>query len=172
MQKACRMASYMPCRTLLEIFGKEFVKKHRKKAFQNVCNCSLYADSTISEIFTHFEVCMAVTSEDKIMLGDKLCSNLQYRGYQLPTTGCLVSAYSKLTQELRTSDILKDDVGRVIVPYDLDLPLKRFWVQFLLTDSQEVVILDYDGHLREPRPEEIIAPPSFEKPRRKKSKLT
>jgi hypothetical protein len=78
----------------------------------------------------------------------------------VPTSGNFASIYSKLSQETHSSDILKGNVGRssIIVPYEFDPPLKRFWVRFLLADEREVVIQDCDGHLREPNPEEINTP--------------
>ena len=176
MRKACRIASYVSCRKLLENFGKDYVKKHRTKKIQRVCNINL-CDETMTAVFTHFEICMAVSNDDKMLLGDNLGNKLQARGYRLPTTGSFASTYSKLSEEIHDSDILKDDDGRVIVPYDLDLPLKRFWVRFLLSKNCEVVIQDSDGQLREPKPYEISTPghtppSSDKKPRRKKSKKT
>lgn len=103
------------------------MKKHRKKPYQNVCQFNLCADSTMTQVFTHFDICPTVSSDDKMLLGDKLGEKLQTRGFRLPTTGSFTSAYSKLSHEIHTSDILKDDIiGRIIVSYDLDLPLKRF----------------------------------------------
>ena len=157
-RKACRIASYVSCRSNLENFGKGFVKKHRTKASQRFCDFNLCPDAKMAEVFTHFEICMAVTSDEKMLLGDSLGSKLRSRGCRLPTTGNFVSVFSRLSHEVHTSDILKDDVGRVIVPYDLDPPIKRFWVRFLLADEREVVILDCDGQFREPKPGEINTP--------------
>ena len=173
MRKACRIASYVSCRSHLENFKKAFVRKHRTKASQRVCKFNFCNEANMTEVFAHFEICTAVSNDEKMLLGDGLSSNLTSRGYRLPTSGNFASIYSKLSQEIHSSDILKDNVGRMIVPYDLDSPLKRFWVRFLLADEREVVIQDCDGHFREPNPEEINTPPpsSDAKPRRKKSKL-
>ena len=48
--------------------------------------------------------------------------------------------------------------GAVIVPSNFPSSMKRFWVRFLLASRHDVVMLDMDGNLREPLPEERERP--------------
>jgi hypothetical protein len=80
-----------------------------------------------------------------------------------------------LSEEIHNAEILKDSRGRVIVPYDLNPPEKRFWIRFLLAENKKVVILCPNGLFRDPEPDDIRTPSPFppssnEKKKRKKAK--
>ena len=155
---AVKIASYASCRSLLETFGRDFVKKHSKNDFKT-CQKSLTMNSTMSDIFGHFEVCECVTKHDKLLLGDVMSEALKNQKIKLPTSGSFKRIYSSLSDLVHNSSILIDDFGKVIVPVDLDDAEKRFWIRFLYAIGKKVVVLGATG-LREPYENEINTPPN------------
>lgn len=173
-QQTCRMAAYTSCRSVLETFGKSFVKTHRKKCNKHVCKVELSAETTMTDVFKHFEVCKVVAVGDRL-LGDDASDVLVQRAVQLPSAGNFAALYSLLSEGIHTALLLRDSDGRVIVPYDLPAPEKRFLVRFFLSRQDDVVIHDVDGSFRAPRLNEISTPSpsppsSDEKQKRKKPK--
>ena len=68
MRKACRIATYVSCRSHLENFGKVFVRKHRTKASQRVCKFNFCNEENMTEVFAHFEICTVVSNDEKMLL--------------------------------------------------------------------------------------------------------
>jgi hypothetical protein len=84
--------------------------------------------------------------------------------------------FSTLSQRIHTASIVKDDDGRVIVPFDLPPATKRFFIRFLIASGEEAIILKANGCLRKPHDHEIFTPESSppsseEKKPRKRSHL-
>lgn len=172
MQQTCRIAAYTSCRSILENFGKSFVKTHRKKCNKNVCKVELSTETSVTEVFKHFEVCKVVAEGDG-RLGDVASKALIERSVQLPSAGNFAALYSVLSEGIHKTFILRDSDGRVIVPYDLPPPEKRFLIRFFLSQKDDVVIHDVDGSLRAPRPNEIstpsLSPPSSDEKQKRKA---
>ena len=100
MGRACRIAAYASCRYILQTFGQNFVKLHRRKHNQKVCKYDLSETSTMTDIFKHFEVCINVTNDNKLLLGYKMSNSLEASGYKLPTVGSFAAIYSILSHAI------------------------------------------------------------------------
>ena len=127
MGRACRIAAYASCRYVLETFGQNFVKLRRRKYNQKVCKYDLSATSTMTDIFKHFDECINVTNDNKLLLGDKMSNSLEASGYKLSTVGSFAAAiYSILSNAIHQADILRDKDARVAVLFDIPPVEKRF----------------------------------------------
>ena len=125
----------------------------------------------MSDVFKHFEECPGVTNGDRL-LGDEISTKLETIGHRFPTSGSFREIYSTLSSEIHNADILKNDNGSVIVPFDLPHAQKRFWIRFLIARGESVIIQGANGLFRLPKPHEINtplpSPPSSEEKQRKK----
>jgi hypothetical protein len=126
----------------------------------------------MTDIFRHFEICPGIATSDKL-LGDEMSDILEAKCIALPSNGSFADLYHTLSQEIHNCGVLKTDAGKVVVPYDLPPPLKRFWVRFLIADHQEVVVHGASGNLRKLHSDEVMTtPPSSAEKKRKATDLS
>ncbi len=160
---AVNLAAHSSCRYLLEEFAKGFVDKHYYYNVSACCNEVLTIHNSQSSIFRHFEVCQGVASDSSALLGDELTEALKTLEIKPPTDGSFLELYQLLSNSIHGSSWFRDNAGEVIVPFDLDLPAKRFLIRFLRANKMMVVVADINGTVRPPYPEEIETPEKRQK---------
>ena len=117
------------------------------------CTKRLPYDAPMTSILHHFEECSDVTEDTSKLLGDILSGRL------LPSSSSFAEIYATFWRKILSAGLLVTEGGAVIVPSNFpSSSMKRFWVRFLLASRHDVVMLDMDGNLREPLPEERETP--------------
>jgi hypothetical protein len=149
------IAATSSCRSNLEWFGQEFLQRHENK---QTCSKRLPYDAPMTAILNHFEECSDVTMDKSKLLGDILSDRLESENIRLPTTSSFAEIYQSFSRKIHSAELLVTESGAVIVPSNFPSGMKRFWVRYLLASRHDVVMLDMDGSLREPLPEERETP--------------
>ena len=120
------------CREHLNIFAKEFVKKHRQFD-SKTCNHTIAREPTTNYVFNHYEHCLGIRGGLGIdLLGPELSDVLTgtYR-VKTPSARSFLEVFKHLLESVRSRDLVTLSDGRVLVPYTLHPSAKRFWVSFL-----------------------------------------
>ena len=143
------------CRSQLEWFGQEFLQLHEKK---KTCTKRLPYDAPMTSILHHFEECSDVKEDTSKLLGDILSDRLESENIRLPSSSSFAEIYATFSRKIHSAGLLVTESGAVIVPSNFPSIMKRFWVRFLLASRHDVVMLDMNGNLREPLPEERERP--------------
>jgi len=143
------------CRSHLEWFGQDFLHRHEKK---KTCTKRLPYDAPMTSILHHFEECSDVTEDTSKLLGDILSDRFESENIRLPSSSSFAEIYAEFSRKIHSAGLLVTESGAVIVPSNFSSSMKRSWVRFLLASRHDVVMLDMDGNLREPLPEERERP--------------
>ena len=151
---AIKVAATASCRTCLEKFGNDFVNLHKAV---KLCPFVFSEDPSMTSVFRHFDACPGVTKNFNKKLGDTMSDRLDELSIKLPSSGDLVTIYRRLSSKLHSTELFTTEIGKVIVPSDLPLAEKRFWIRFFIANNHEIMVLDHKG-LREATDEEISMP--------------
>lgn len=149
------IAATSSCRSELEWFGQQFLQRHE---FKKTCAKRLPYDAKMTAILHHFEECSDVTVDNSKLLGDIFSDRLENMNIRLPTESSFAEIYQTFSRKVHSAQLLVTESGAVIVPSNFPSAMKRFWVRYLLASRHDVVMLDMDGNLREPLPEERETP--------------
>lgn len=161
---AVNLAAFCSCRSVLEDFAKKFIDKHRSynDTCPPLCTRVLTMHEMQCSIFGHFEDCCGVASDKTASIEDESVHALKETDIK-PPEGSLQEIYRHLSNFIRRSEWLRDEIGEVIIPYYLDPPVKRFLVRFLKANRMSVVVADVNGEVRDLFPEEVETPKKRQK---------
>jgi hypothetical protein len=162
---AINLAAHGSCQHLLEQFAKDFIlmhssfnstlppRCHQVLTFTNSCFC-------FSSIFQHLECCAGITSDENplLLVGNELKMALKNVNDTPPTEGSMLKLYQSLSKAIFHRQWLRTNIGEVVIPYDLSLPIKRFLIKFLHANDMKIVVTDVNGTVRDPFPEEVDIP--------------
>jgi hypothetical protein len=155
LRNVIEIAATSSCRSHLEWFGQEFLHRHEMK---QTCEKRLPYDAPMTAILHHFEECSDVKMDKSKLHGDALSGHLDNYDIRLPNSSSLAEIYQTFSRKIHSAELLVTEGGAVIVPSNLPSSMKRFWVRYLLASGHDVVMLDMDGNLREPLPDERETP--------------
>jgi hypothetical protein len=106
------------------------------------------------------ECCAGIASDENSLLfvGNELKMALKNVN-DTPASECsLLNIYQSLSKAIYHRQWLRTNIGEVVIPYDLSLPIKRFLIKFLHGNDMEIVVADVNGTVRNPFPEEVDIP--------------
>ena len=147
------------CRTLIEDFSKDFLKKHKKYNSTSSCSTILNTSSTTTAILDHYESCCAVTNSNDKLLGDEFSNALSTKGINLPSSGSFKKIFSELSDRLHTG-IVRTAESKIVVPNTISGVEKRFLIRFLIAKGESVAVLTHDGGFRDVLKSDYETPPS------------
>lgn len=145
------------CRAGMEDFGRRFIKLHtaRKKHCPGICQRDLdpYLDTTTS-ILSHFETCPIASKAKDNLFGGNWTVRFNDAGIRKQSRGSFSELFEALYAEIHKNTLLRDKYGSVIVPSDLPVVQKRFWIRYLVATGEAIKVFD-GADLREPLKDEI-----------------